>query len=328
MSPVSTREKIGNDYLSHLGKRTSEETQANHFLGVLMESYPLLSVSILTFDKKQSPVLFAHRGLSGSFIKDLYAKGTLPVVGAAFSGEAILQGGDPRLSDPAWRFAHECKALYAAPCRIYGQTAGVFIAEFREAALADSVTREAFGAYAQMSAILLALSGHHRESGRIPDLDALTGLGTFKTFHEVLFRELSRGKRSGESVSLLFIKIRYLREMNDVYGHGATDHALVDLSNMVKSQLRGVDVITRSGSSLYIVMPDTPKEKASAVARRIASAMDAAPHGKQDVALKIAIGVATFPADGDEERVLITHTESMVHESVRKGGNAVTVFGD
>jgi GGDEF domain-containing protein len=75
-------------------------------------------------------------------------------------------------------------------------------------------------------------------------------------------------------------------------------------------------------------MPETPKEKAAAVASRIVSAMNAMPQEKRDVVLKIAIGVATFPADGEEERALITHTESMVHESVRKGGNAVTVFGD
>jgi diguanylate cyclase (GGDEF)-like protein len=325
MAPPSIREQIGNDFLAYLGKRDSEETQAGHFLSALMDSYPLLSVSILTLDKEKTPVVFAHRGLSGSFIKDFYAKGTLPVVRAAFSGEVVLKGADPRLSDPAWRFCHECKSFYAGPCRVHGKVVGVFLAEFREAIPGDRVTLEAFGAYTQLSAILLALGG---EAGDRPDTDSLTGLGTFHAFHEVMHREIPRGKRLNQPVSLMIIKVRYLRELNDVYGHFVADQALVDVSRMVAKQLRGMDHISRSGSSFYVVMPGTPKEKAVAVAERIVSVMNAEPPGKKDVTLKVAIGLGAFPKDGETERVLIPHVEDMVHESVRKGGNAYTVFGD
>jgi diguanylate cyclase (GGDEF)-like protein len=325
MTSPSTREQIGNDFLAYLGKRDSEETQASHFLSVLMDSYPLLSVSILTLDKEKAPVVFAHRGLSGSFIKDFYAKGTLPVVKAAFSGEVVLKGGDPRLSDPDWRFGHECKAFYAAPCRIHGKISGVFLAEFREAALDDPATLEAFGAYTQMAAILLAMGG---ETAVRPDTDSLTGLGTFRAFHDEMHREIPRGKRLNQPVSLMIVKVRCLRELNDIYGHFVADQALVDVSRMVAKQLRGTDHVSRSGSSFYVVMPGTPKEKAAAVAERIVAAMNAEPPGKKDVTLKVAIGLGAFPKDGETERVLIPHVEAMVHESVRKGGNAYTVFGD
>jgi hypothetical protein len=56
--------------------------------------------------------------------------------------------------------------------------------------------------------------------------------------------------------------------------------------------------------------------------------MNASPIGKGDVFLKLAIGIAAFPKDGDTERILIPHVESMVHESMRKGGNAVSVYKD
>ena len=56
--------------------------------------------------------------------------------------------------------------------------------------------------------------------------------------------------------------------------------------------------------------------------------MNASPAGKGDVHLMVAIGVAQYPKDGDTERVLIPHTEAMVHESMRRGGNAVTVYRD
>jgi hypothetical protein len=37
------------------------------------------------------------------------------------------------------------------------------------------------------------------------------------------------------------------------------------------------------------------------------------------------IGVTAYPRDGDTERILIPHTEAMVHESIRKGGNGFTI---
>jgi diguanylate cyclase (GGDEF)-like protein len=329
MNPMNTRIRIENEILSFLGKRFSEEKQASHLMTLLMDNYPLLSAAVLAVDEGKSPLVFAHRGLSGNFIKDLYAKGTLPIVDAALSGEVVLSGGDARLSDPSWRFEHEGQSLFAAPCRVQGEALGVFIADSRVPGLFGlSETTEAFLAYAHLSAFFLALRGFHHDISRIPDIDTLTGLHNFKHFHEVLHRELARGKKLGNPVSLMFIKVRHLREMNDVYGHIPADRALVSLSRLVKGDLREVDYIARSGSMIYIVMPETSKEEAGKVASKILASMNAPSRERLEVMLKTAIGVATFPTDGETERVLIPHTESMVHESVRKGENAVTVFGD
>ncbi len=326
--PINTRIQIGNKFLAHIGKRQSEEMQATYLLGLLMDSYPLHSASILIMDKKRSPVAYASRGLSESFLKEMYAKETLPVVGAAFSGESILMGGDPRLSDPAWRFEHECKAFYAAPCRLQGKTLGCFIAEFREPALTDAETREAFGVYSQMAALLLALEGFSNELNRVPNLDSLTGVYNFRVFHEVLDREFIRARKFGKPFSLVFLKVLHMREMNDVYGHVVADKALIELAEIIKGKLREVDFIARSGSSFYVVMPELPKVEAETAASKILEGMNSLPAEGRKVVLKAAIGVTAFPEDGDTERVLVSNVERMVHESVRRGGNTFTVFGD
>jgi hypothetical protein len=58
----------------------------------------------------------------------------------------------------------------------------------------------------------------------------------------------------------------------------------------------------------------------------VVDAMDASPIGLPDVSLNVSVGVAEFPRDGETERILVPHVEAMVHESIRLGGNAVTVF--
>ena len=328
MSPLKTRIRIETEILGRIERRCSEEEQASHLMSLLTDNYPLLSSVVVALDGGKSPVVFAQRGLSGNFIKELYAKGTPPLVEAALSGEVVLQGGDPRLSDPSWRLEHEGKSLYAAPCRLQGETLGVFLADSGKAELFHHETREAFQLYTRLSAILLALRSFRQKVSRLPDVDSVTKLHNFKFFHEVLHQELTRGKKLGHPVSLLFIKIRHLRQMNEVYGHVAADNALVELAGVVRSRLRDADSIARSGSMIYIVMPQMEKADAAQVASMVLAAMNASPLGRWEVPLKTAMGVASYPKDGDSERVLLPHVEAMVHESIRKGDNAVTVFKD
>ncbi|RJP21482.1 MAG: GGDEF domain-containing protein [Deltaproteobacteria bacterium] len=326
MSDLKGRIRIEDEILSTLGKRFSEEEQANHLMSLLMDNYPLLSATVLAVDEGGSPTVFAHRGLSGNFIKGLYAGRTPKLIESGIVGEIVLPGGDPRLTDPAWRFEHEAKSLYAAPCRLQGETLGVLLADSGDPALFDADTRAAFLAWSNLSAIYLALRAYHHKLSRVPDVDSVTGLHNFKFFHEALHQELTRGKKFHYPVSLMFIKVRHLREMNEVYGHVAADKALVELARVVKAELREVDYVARSGSMIYIVMPKMSKEEAGVVAEKVLAAMNASPLGRWEVMLKTAIGVASYPKDGDSERVLFPHVEAMVQESSRKGDNAVSVF--
>ncbi len=328
MSYAETRIRIENEIFSRLERRLSEEEQANHLMSLLMDNYPLLSAAVLAADGGKSPLFFAHRGLSGNFIKGLYARNSLPVIDAALEGEVVLRGSDPRLSDPAWRFEHESGSLYAAPCRLQGETLGVFLAESADPELFSSAVGEEFRIYARLCAVYLSLHAFRRRISRVPDIDSITGLNNFKFFHEVLHQELTRGKKLKHPVSLVFLKVRHLREMNDVFGHVAADKALAELARVVREQLREVDYIARSGSMIFVVMPQMGKQEAAGVARNVLDAMNAAPAGFREGMLRLAVGVASFPKDGETERVLVPHVEAMVHESARKGDNAVTVFKD
>lgn len=329
MSPQKIRLRIENEILERQGKKYSEEEQANHLMNLLMDNYPLLSAAVLALGPPGGSVsVFAHRGLSGGFIKELYASPLPPVVGAALKGEVVLGEGDPRAADPGFRLEHPFRSLFAAPCRLQGETLGVFFADSGSPALFDAEVREEFRAFGALATLYLAMRGLKGKISRVPDVDAVTGLYTFKYFHEVLHREITRGKKFRHPVSLLFIKVRYLREMNEVYGHVAADAALAEAAARVRAGLREVDYIARSGGNIYVVMPQIGKEEAAKAAARIAQVMDAEPVGEGTVRLALAMGLAAYPKDGETERVLIPHVESMVHESMRKGGNAVSVFGD
>ena len=54
---------------------------------------------------------------------------------------------------------------------------------------------------------------------------------------------------------MVFVKVRHLREMNEVYGHVAADAALAEVARRIKAPLREVDYAARSGANIYIMMP-------------------------------------------------------------------------
>jgi diguanylate cyclase (GGDEF)-like protein len=329
MSRPETRIRIENEILSRQEKRYSEEEQANHLMHLLKENFPLHSASVIAVEPEGKGIsLFGQRGLSGHFLKEMYARKDLPLIASAMKGEVTVSGSDARVKDPGFRLEHEYKALYAAPCNFQGETLGVFVADSPQPDLFDAELRGDFLAFARIAALLLALRNQQRKISRVPDVDPVTGLYTFKYFHEVLHRELSRGRKLGHSVSLMFLKVRNLREMNEVYGHVAADKALAEVAARIRAALRDVDYAARSGGNIYVLLPGMGKAQAREAAAGIVEAMNRSPVGQGEVALRLAIGIAAFPKDGDTERTLIPLVESMVHESMRKGGNAVSVFKD
>lgn len=327
MSHPETRLRIENEIFARQEKKYSEEEQANHLMNLLMENYPLLSASVIAVDQDGKGIsIFGQRGLSGHFIKEMYARKDQPLIAAALKGEVAVSPGDARAKDPGFRLEHDYKVLYAAPCRLQGETPGVFVADSMHPDLLTPEMRRDFLVYARIATLFLALRNLRGKVSRVPDVDMVTGLFTFKYFHEVLHRELTRGKKFGHSAALMFLKVRNLREMNEVYGHVPADKALAEVADRIRAFLRDVDYVSRSGGNIYVVMPGMTKADARATATRIVEAMDATPVGQGEVQLKLAIGIAVFPKDGDTEKVLIPHVESMVHESMRKGGNAVSVY--
>ena len=104
MSASETRLRIENEILARQEKKYSEEEQANHLMNLLMENYPLLSASVIALDPEGKGVsVFGQRGLSGHFIKEMYARKDQPLIAAAMKGEVEVSGSDARVKDPGFR---------------------------------------------------------------------------------------------------------------------------------------------------------------------------------------------------------------------------------
>src|SRR2546421_382503 len=86
--------------------------------------------------------------------------------------------------------------------------------------------------------------------------DSLTGLYNHRYFHERLRSELTRASRSHDPVAVLMFDLDDFKRVNDVYGHGAGDQLLVQLSRLALETVRGSDVVCRiGGEGVGVIMP-------------------------------------------------------------------------
>jgi len=141
---------------------------------------------------------------------------------------------------------------------------------------------------------------------RLKDLslkDMHTGLYNYRYLRERLEKELQRAKRYIFPLSVLMIDIDYFKSINDVYGHQYGDYILKLFADQLNSLIRGSDVVSRyGGEEFLIILSDTNKDGAVLFAERLAKKIKNHVFDPNDkkVQLKVSIGVASFPEDGQE----------------------------
>ncbi len=100
--------------------------------------------------------------------------------------------------------------------------------------------------------------------------DALTGAMSRLAIMEHLATEGARARRYGRPMSVVFMDVDGLKSTNDHLGHRAGDELLRKLTECVKRNTRTVDLFGRlGGDEFLLVLPETDKEGADAVATKI-----------------------------------------------------------
>jgi two-component system cell cycle response regulator len=127
--------------------------------------------------------------------------------------------------------------------------------------------------------------------------DSLTGLANHRRLFEVLHAEICRSKRTGREFSLLLLDLDGLKAINDRFGHLAGNQALCRLAQILTDCCRSVDTAARQGGDEFaLVLPETGAAAATLVARRVCDLLAA---DKQEPALSVSVGVASYPKDAD-----------------------------
>ncbi|GAB6066495.1 GGDEF domain-containing protein [Aquifex pyrophilus] len=159
--------------------------------------------------------------------------------------------------------------------------------------------------------------------------DALTGLYNRRVFMEIAEKELSRAMRLGQPFSILMLDLDNFKRINDTYGHDVGDIVLRHVAQILKRNLRRMDVIARWGGEEFIVMlPNTTLENAYKVGEKLRKAVEAAPveleNGKK-LKITVSVGVSSFRNQKSLEDI-IREADIALYNAKKKGKNRVEIY--
>lgn len=95
--------------------------------------------------------------------------------------------------------------------------------------------------------------------------DYLTDLHNQASFYEHLGRALSRARRQGSKVAVLFIDLDDFKLINDYLGHQEGDRLLREVAERLKGCLRGADMAARIGGDEFSVVLEDVADASRAV---------------------------------------------------------------
>ncbi len=180
------------------------------------------------------------------------------------------------------------------------------------------------------TAVIFAVFGYFlgRQADHLAQLsetDPLTDLLNARGFSSRLQTETKRARRYRQPLSLLFLDIDGLKNINDRYGHRAGSDAIRLVAAVIQAELRETDTAARwGGDELTILATNARSAAALTFAERIRARIAEL---RADWPLTVSIGVATLETDGsftpEDGPALLRAADTAMYHAKRCGKNAV-----
>lgn len=160
--------------------------------------------------------------------------------------------------------------------------------------------------------------------------DLLTGLPNRHIFKENLTNSLKRALRLGYSLSLMLVDIDGMRDINLRYGHEVGDKVLIEVSNILRTSVREIDMPARwGGEELVAVLHETDAEGARAVAERVRRRVEALelrdPRSGKLIRVTATLAVTSYPKHSSEPQSLLEAATEALITAKDAGGNVVII---
>jgi len=172
---------------------------------------------------------------------------------------------------------------------------------------------------------------YHNQIGNMTSFDALTGVYNRHFFDDQLPVEIERAMRSGSVVSMLVIDIDNFKRVNDDLGHKKGDEALAAVAELIRRNLRKVDLPFRYGGEEFVILlPGTSEFESVHTGerlRRVISQYEGFRDGSgRPRRLTVCVGVSVFPDTAKSADELFTQADQAMYRAKQAGKNRVVLY--
>lgn len=294
--------------------------------------------SLLLLDEESNQLYFkAALGEKSDKLSEIRLK-----IGEGVAGKAV-ETGQPMIVDDAQKCPYfnpeidrltnfKTRNILAVPLKARGKIIGAFEIINKKGKSEDSFTEkdlETVMLFLEPAAIALENAMLFQKTKELTLIDDLTHLFNTRYLYQSLKSEISRGKRYGYPLAVIFLDLDGFKAVNDINGHLVGSATLKIVAKILKDGIRNVDIAARYGGDEFtLILPNTDAEGAKVVAERLRSKIENHPY-EEDLGVKIKLsasfGIAIFPQNGDNPEVLIQKADQAMYKVKETTKNAICV---
>ncbi|MEB3331841.1 MAG: GGDEF domain-containing protein [Synechococcaceae cyanobacterium] len=130
----------------------------------------------------------------------------------------------------------------------------------------------------------------------LAELDALSGVYNRRAFLETAEALLRQAAAAGLPMALAVIDVDRFKGINDSRGHDAGDRVIERVAELLRTAVRGADLVGRLGGDEFVILLQLSGEAATATLGRILETVRRTPiavHDGQALQVTLSVGVAT-----------------------------------
>ena len=160
--------------------------------------------------------------------------------------------------------------------------------------------------------------------------DELTLLYNRRYVLKRLDEEIERTKRYNHGFSCIMVDIDFFKKINDNFGHPVGDIALRNMGELLRKNLRAVDIAARyDGEEFLLILPETDQLGAKIVAEKLRRLVESGCHSEglpEGIKITVSLGIAVYPNHGGNRDRLIKSADEALYMAKEAGRNCCMVY--
>ena len=182
--------------------------------------------------------------------------------------------------------------------------------------------------YVATFADLSAQKDAQRKALHLASHDQLTGLPNQTLLRDRAEQAIAQAQASDGQVAMLVLDLDHFKAVNDSLGHGGGDELLRLISKALVGVAAPTETVSRRGGDEFVVLfPKVDVASLRLMAQRVLVALaDPFNVNGREAVVSGSVGVAVYPADGNDFDALLNNAEAAMYKAKESGRRCVRFF--
>ena len=163
---------------------------------------------------------------------------------------------------------------------------------------------------------------------RLASFDQLTGLPNQLLLRDRAGQAIAVARNEQHQMALMVLDLDHFKAVNDSLGHVGGDALLQQISRSLSAVVGSTETLSRRGGDEFVfLLPHVDTARLRLVAQNVLAAL-AEPFrvDAREVMVSASVGVAAYPADGEDFDTLLNHAEAAMYKAKEAGRRCVRFF--